>query len=103
MNDAAEPNPAGDATVALHGEYTIHTVGERANALAQEVARGAARFDLSAVTDFDSAGLQMLLAARATLAERGQEIALAGLAPSVRAVLDSYALGADLAPIGRWS
>ncbi|MGE0312924.1 MAG: STAS domain-containing protein [Lautropia sp.] len=100
MTDAAEPGPAGDAQVALHGEYTIHTVGERASALALEIARGASRFDLSAVTDFDSAGLQVLLAAKATLAERGQALELAAIAPAVRAVLASYALDAGLSPGG---
>lgn len=100
MSDADPTPAAGDDLFALQGEYTIHTVGERADALAQGIARGAWRLDLSGVTNFDSAGLQLLLAARATLAERGQELELSGASQPVRAVLVSYALAPDLTSTG---
>ena len=52
--------------------------------------------DLSAVTDIDSAGVQLLLAARRSVSERGATLTLAGVPPLVADALAVFGLDPQL-------
>ncbi|ARP83521.1 hypothetical protein CAL12_23745 [Bordetella genomosp. 8] len=95
----------------LDGELTIYTaqdVRQRLlQALSADDAPAALRLDLRDVTEADTAGLQLLLAARAYARARGREVRLAGMAPSVESAIqllgleDAFADARDdLAPDG---
>lgn len=81
---------------AIDGELTIQFAARQCERLCELVATGTDRLDLSAVGECDSAGLQLLLAARATLSQRGQSLALMNPSAAVRAVLASYGLDVRL-------
>jgi len=66
--DGAPPPPA---PFAVAGELTIYRAAELRDLLLAGVAAGARRFDLSGVTEIDSAGLQLLAATRASVARGG--------------------------------
>ena len=75
------------ACLAVEGEMTIYRAAELAPALLETVRTHAApALDLSAVTEFDSAGLQLLLVARQEAARLGKRLELAGASPAVREV-----------------
>lgn len=50
------------------------------------------RVDLSGVTECDSSGVQLLVALRSSLAERGQALQVHGMPAVVRDALDVYGL-----------
>jgi anti-sigma B factor antagonist len=54
--------------------------------------------DLSGITDFDSAGVQLLLAARRTLVERGGSLTATGMSSTVRSALEVFGLS-DTLPV----
>ena len=54
--------------------------------------------DLSGVTDFDSSAVQLLLATRRSLQERGHALHIAGSSAAVRDGLKVFGLGELLAP-----
>lgn len=58
----------------------------------------ALQLDLSAVHDFDSSGVQLLLATRRSLAERGATLQVVAAGPAVRDALQLFGLAALLAP-----
>lgn len=83
------------ARLAVEGEMTIYRAAELKPALLEAV-RGhdAPVLDLANVTEFDCAGLQLLLMARREAARLGRRLALVAPSP---AVLDACALlGVDL-------
>ena len=88
------------ACLAVEGEMTIYRAAELQPALLDLVrAHEAPALDLSAVTEFDSAGLQLLLVARTEAARLGKPLAVAAASPAVQ---DAFALlGMDLE--GAWS
>ena len=97
-----ETGPAGQgAAVALRieGEMTIYRAAELKGvlegALQQAVAeaRGLA-LDLSQVTEFDSAGTQLLLLARREAQRHGQVLHLLGCSPAVHEVFELTGLAA---------
>lgn len=96
-----KPATAARAELALEGELTIYTAAQQHQLLLAWAtgASGSGAVNLARVTECDSAGLQLLLAARATLAEQGCAIALHEPSRPVREVLDLYALGTDLRPL----
>lgn len=57
------------------------------------------RLDLSAVHEFDSSGVQLLLAARRSLAERGASLQVVAAANAVRDALQLFGLTTLLAPV----
>ena len=72
----------------LEGELTIHTAADRRGALLAMVdAGGDLDLDLSAVTELDSAGLQLLLLARREAARGGARLTLAAMSQAVADVL----------------
>jgi anti-anti-sigma factor len=87
------------ACLAVEGELTIYRAAELKPALLEAVrTHDAPALDLSAVTEFDSAGLQLLLMARREAAGLGKRVIVAAASPAVR---DVFALlGMDLDAIG---
>jgi anti-anti-sigma factor len=85
----------GAASLAIEGEMTIYRAAELKPALLDAVREHAApALDLSAVTEFDSAGLQLLLVARQEAARLGKRLVLSAASNAVR---DVFALlGMDL-------
>ena len=60
-------------------------------------AGGDLTLDLGGVTDFDSSGIQLLLSARRSLAERGDALVLRALSTPVRDALGVFGLSATFA------
>ena len=78
------------ACLAVEGEMTIYRAAELKPALLDTVrTHDAPTLDLSAVTEFDSAGLQLLMMARREAARLGKRLGLRGASPCV---LDAFAL-----------
>lgn len=83
------------AVVRVDGDLTIAAAAEQAARLRQALPDGAdLTLDLAAVGDCDSAGVQLLLALRRSLAQRGRRLHLAGLAESVDDALRTFGLHA---------
>ena len=73
--------------LAVEGELTIYRAAELKDALLDAVRQHAApAFDLSAVSEFDSAGLQLLLVARQEVARLGKTLRVQGAGSAVRDV-----------------
>jgi anti-sigma B factor antagonist len=85
-----------DDAIRIEGEWTIHAAATLREGLLAQVSEGAHQFDLGAVTEIDSAGLQLLLAAQRSLARQGREIVLTACSPAVTQVLKIYGLDSDL-------
>ncbi len=84
----------------LTGELTIQFAAEQRTgllALLEDTAE-ALHLDLAAVEACDSAGVQLLLATRRSLHDRGHVLHLCALSTPVRQVLDTYGLQALYAP-----
>jgi anti-anti-sigma factor len=87
----------------LDTEMTIAAAAGQRETLVDAVAAlpaGAAslQLDLSAVHDFDSSGVQLLLATRRSLAERGAALQIVAATTAVRDALQLFGLAALLAP-----
>ncbi len=80
-------------------EMTINHAGSCHDRLAQamEAAPGDLHLDLAEVTDFDSAGVQLLLALRRSLRERGDALVIDAASAAVRDALVVFGL-LDLLP-----
>ncbi|GGX98169.1 STAS domain-containing protein [Massilia dura] len=75
--------------LAVEGELTIYRAAELKDALLDAVRQHAApAFDLTAVTEFDSAGLQLLLVARQEAASLGKALRVQGASAAVRNVFE---------------
>lgn len=78
------------ACLAVEGEMTIYRAAELKPALLDAVrTTDAPALDLSAVTEFDCAGVQLLLVARREAERLGKRLTLSAASP---AVLDAFAL-----------
>jgi anti-anti-sigma factor len=97
------PAPAGaHAALRIDAEMTIAAAAGLRETLVDAVAAlpadaTALRLDLSAVHDFDSSGVQLLLSARRSLAARGAALQVVAAADAVRDALQLFGLGALLA------
>jgi anti-anti-sigma factor len=89
----ADDTPPADA---LAGDWTIYRAAELHALLRERIDGGVEQLDLSGIGDFDSSGLQLLLAARRSAAAAGRELRLTGAPQPVRALCDTYGLGALL-------
>ena len=89
LTDSTTPPP-----LALGPELTIVQAAEAHASLAQALAgrTGDLQLDLGGVTDFDSAGVQLLLATRRSLAERGDALQLSAASAAVRDALGVFGL-----------
>lgn len=84
------PGQGPAAALAVEGELTIYRAAELKDVLLAAVREHEEpAFDLSSVTEFDSAGVQLLLVARQEAARLGKELRLLAPSPAVR---DVYAL-----------
>jgi anti-sigma B factor antagonist len=82
-----EPGQGAATPLAVEGEMTIYRAAELKPALLEAVrTQDAPALDLSAVTEFDSAGLQLLLVARREAQRLGKSLPLTAASPAVREV-----------------
>jgi anti-sigma B factor antagonist len=87
------PLPDGSTSLRLSGELTIYHAGDLKQALLPLAEQaGAWALDLSGVTDIDSAGIQVLLAARRTLAARGAMLRLTARSATAHAAFALYGM-----------
>jgi anti-sigma B factor antagonist len=85
-----ETSQGAAACLAVEGEMTIYRAAELYPALLYMVrTQDAPALDLAGVTEFDSAGVQLLLVARREAGRLGKPLALRGASPAVR---DTFAL-----------
>lgn len=84
------------AALAVEGEMTIYRAAELKPVLLDAVrADGAAALDLAAVTEFDSAGVQLVLMARREAAALGKALTIVAASPAVRDVFAMLGLAID--------
>ena len=83
-----------DAPIALGNEVTIAQAAALRETLLAALAKAPRelRLDLADVADFDSAGVQLLLSARRSLAEAGARLFLKAASPTVRDALQVFGL-----------
>jgi anti-anti-sigma factor len=94
---AAAPAAATPAVAALDGEWNIYRAAELRAQLLALVQGGAREFDLGGVTEIDGAGLQLLAALRASVAQAGASARFTAAAPCVREALQLCGLDGWLA------
>jgi anti-sigma B factor antagonist len=87
------------STACLAGEWTIHAIAQHREAMLLLVNGGQYEFDASGITDMDSAGLQLLMAAQRSIAKQGHELRLMDASSAVKDVLKAYGLDATLLPV----
>lgn len=85
-----------DTQANLSGEWTIHAIAQQHEALRPMVGAGQHVLDASGITDMDSAGLQLLLAASQSLARQGLALQIVAPSDAVKAVLQGYGLDTEL-------
>lgn len=83
----------------IDGDLTIAQAGQWRSAMLQAVNDGVTRFDLSRVQEIDSAGLQLLIAARESLRRASAKLVLADVSEPVRELIERYGLGELLGPV----
>jgi anti-sigma B factor antagonist len=94
-----ETSQGAAACLAVEGEMTIYRAAELKPALLEAVrTHDAPALDLSAVTEFDSAGLQLLLVARREAERLGKRLAVNAASPAVRDVFALLGIDLDGAP-----
>ena len=94
---ARSPSSSEREVLQVEGDLTIYCAAQARELWLQWLlaGRGDATLDLGRVADCDSAGVQLLLAARASLAEQGEALALRNVSQPVREALLAYGLGTD--------
>lgn len=85
---------------AFEGSWTISDALAQQAALREALDAGASTLDLSRVHEIDSAGVQLLLAARRTAASHGLALTLSDASPAVRELLQRYGLLETLTAAG---
>ncbi len=90
IGQADQGDAVARVSLAVEGEMTIYRAAELKPVLLDAVrADGVPAFDLAAVTEFDSAGVQLLLMARREAAHLGKALHIVAASP---AVLDVFAM-----------
>jgi anti-anti-sigma factor len=99
MTEHAQGGDGGAAVTpaALTGDLTIYQAGDVVQRLRDWLDGGVRAIDLAGVEQCDSAGVQLLLAARHTAAGLGQPLAILNPSASVREIFSRYGLGEHLA------
>jgi anti-sigma B factor antagonist len=88
-----------ERSLALGPEMTIPFAAAVREQLAEALrSPGSLTLDLSGVSDFDSSGVQLVLATRRTLAERGDALHLHAPNACVREAAAVFGLQPDLSP-----
>jgi anti-sigma B factor antagonist len=93
---APAPAPAEAEVFAPEGELTIRTAAAMRDAMQQAIDAGCTAFDLSRVEAFDTAGLQLLVAAQRALDSLGSPLVLRGATEPVRSLVGLYRLDKTL-------
>ena len=90
-----QESPSNACVLRIEGEMTIYRAEELKKTLIGSL-QGAARLevDLSAVTDIDTAGLQLLMLAKSTAKKMQGELRLTGHSPAVLDVFELLNLAA---------
>jgi anti-sigma B factor antagonist len=87
----------------IDGELTIYRAAELCDALKAVMAGvpdgDELAVDLSDVTEMDSAGVQLLMAAKKTARASGRDVRITGRSPAVEEVLETLRLGAHFADV----
>ena len=93
--DCRYEDQGAERELVLDGELTVYVVDALWAELAQRLDDAPARWrlDLSALNDFDTAGLQLLLMVHRALAARGKSCRLGVAPPPVRDLLALYRAG----------
>jgi anti-anti-sigma factor len=93
MSSAAMPSPSAGPVV-LGPELIIATAAACHASLIDALPAhpGPLQLDLGGVTDFDSAGVQLLLSTRRSLAERGDALHIVAASAAVRDALTLFGL-----------
>jgi anti-sigma B factor antagonist len=106
MPEIVPPPSSGCSGFAVAGDLTIHCAAERSaellEALRAQIATatpGELHLDLTALADIDSAGLQILVAARRLCAAHALRLRLQPCSLTVQQALDAYRLDDQLMPI----
>lgn len=96
--NADTPAPSVPFVLALGPDLTIAQAAACRDTLVDALCSGPGdlSLDLSAVTDIDSAGLQLLLATRRSVRERGAALRLMGVSATVQDALAVFGLDAQL-------
>lgn len=83
-----------NTSLALGPELTIAFAAAAHQTLAEalEATPAGLSLDLGSVSDFDSAGVQLLLATQRTLSSRGQHLQITAASPAVRDALSTFGL-----------
>lgn len=88
-------NSNGRCAVTLGGELTIYAAGEMKNGLLGEFGDCAeVEINLSGVSEFDTAGLQVLMLAKREATAMNKSLRLVGHSRSVRELIELYSLAA---------
>jgi anti-anti-sigma factor len=82
-------------TLSLGAEMTIVHAATHRETLVDAVAAapGDLQLDLAGVGEFDSSGVQLLLSARRSLAERGHALQIVAASPAVHDALQLFGMG----------
>lgn len=88
---------AAAGTFAIEGEMTIYRAAELCAGMQAALGSGCFAMDLSAVTEIDSAGVQLLLAARKSARAKQRELELTGCSAPVAEALGLLGLDTGLA------
>jgi anti-sigma B factor antagonist len=92
---ASKKKPTSVHTVSIEGELTIYRAAELKPVLLDAVAKeSVVEVDLSAVTEFDTAGLQILMLAKRSAVAAQRELRLVRHSPAVVDVLQLLDLAA---------
>jgi anti-anti-sigma factor len=82
------------AVLTLEGELTIYRAAELKQELLAALEHGGPLdIDLSAVTELDTAGVQLLMLTKKVAGERGQPLRMTGHSPAVLEVFELFNLG----------
>jgi anti-anti-sigma factor len=90
------PTPTDTDVFAPEGELTIRTAAAMRDAMQQAIDAGCTAFDLSRVEAFDTAGLQLLMAAHRALESLGSPLVLRAATEPVRSLVSLYRLDKTL-------
>ena len=100
MTIIGETSQGAAACLAVEGEMTIYRAAELYPVLLDAVRTiDAPALDLSEVTEFDCAGMQLILVARREAQRLGKALVLQGASPAVRDALALLGMTAEGEPV----
>lgn len=95
MPKPQQPSGSSPSTLRIEGEMTIYRATELKTMLLESLAQPSPlEIDLSAVTEIDSAGVQLLVLTKKTAQDRQQEVHFSAHSPAVLDVFELLNLAA---------